>query len=110
MTDTLFSHAGSFEQGEISGNVRLGKFEAQYEELFAVAYEDGIITPEERAQLDKAADALGLDRERVLSLERALSAAWHARHGRAAQPAEIPAMSLRPLELENDPQVKALRK
>ncbi len=112
MSDTLFSHAGTFEQGEISGNVRLGKFEAQYEELFAVAYEDGIITAEERAQLDKAADALGLDRERVLSLEKALSAAWHARYGVAQEPriVDAPAASLRPLEIESDPQVKALRR
>jgi uncharacterized small protein (DUF1192 family) len=112
MTDTLFSHTGAFEQGEITGNVRLGKFEAQYEELFAVAYEDGIITAEERAQLDKAADALGLDRERVLQLEKALSAAWHARYGVAQEPrvTDAPAASLRPLEIEADPQVKALRR
>ena len=112
MTDNLFSHAGSFEQGELHGNVRLGKFEAQYEELFAVAYEDGVITPEERAQLNKAADALGLDRERVLMLERALTAAWDSRHRISAEPTpyEQPVMSLRPLEVENDPQVKALRR
>ncbi len=112
MTDTLFSHAQSFEQGELSGNVRLGKFEAQYEELFAVAYEDGIITVEERAQLNKAADALGLDRQRVLLLEKALSAAWQVRHRAPVEHHEVeaPATSLRPLAIEGDPQVKALRR
>ncbi len=122
MTEGLFEHAGTFEAGEISGNVRLGKFEAQYEELFSHAYEDGVITSEERAQLDKAAQAMGLDRERVHQVERALSAAWHARHREAAPidlpPASLrppaggdaPATSLRPLEIESDPHVRALRR
>jgi hypothetical protein len=114
MTDeNLFQHATSFEQGEISGNVRLGKFEAHYEELFAEALEDGVITSEERARLEKAAESLGLDRDRVLALEKALTAAWETRHAapvRDISQIEAPAMSLRPLELENDPQVKGLRK
>lgn len=67
-----FQYASSFEQGELSGNLHLGKFEAQYEEIFAEVIEDGIITPEERARLDRAADALGLDRERLRRLEQAL--------------------------------------
>lgn len=113
MSADLFEHATTFEQGEISGNVRLGKFEAHYEELFAEALEDGVITSEERARLEKAADSLGLDRERVLALEKALTAAWETRHSapvREAVREEAPAMSLRPLELENDPQVKGLRR
>jgi len=113
MSDELFQHGGGFEQGEITGNVRLGKFEAQYEELFAEALEDGVITSEERAQLERAADSLGLDRERIAALETALTAAWEARNRSAVrEPArdEAPAMSLRPLELESDPQVKALRR
>jgi hypothetical protein len=122
--DQLFEHGGSFEQGEISGNVRLGKYEAHYEELFAEALEDGVITSEERGRLEKAAESLGLDRERVLALERALSAAWETRHAAPVREPrrepvfsdshpdgrEMPAASLRPLELENDPQVKGLRK
>ncbi|MBK6518709.1 MAG: hypothetical protein IPG04_32365 [Polyangiaceae bacterium] len=80
MTQDLFQHPGNFEQGELTGNVRLGKFEAHYEELFAEALEDGVITSEERARLERAADSFGLDRERVLSLEKALLAAWEARH------------------------------
>lgn len=110
-----FVHGGSFEQGEISGNVRLGKFEAHYEELFAEALEDGVITNDERVRLERAADSFGLDRERVLALEKALTAAWEGRHRIAVREVvvhaeETPATSLRPLEIENDPQVKALRR
>lgn len=113
MSDAVFEHAGGFEQGELSGNVRLGKFEAHYEELFAEALEDGVITSEERARLERAADSLGLDRQRILALEKALMAAWEARHRIAVQHTAVvedPARSLRPMELENDPQVKALRR
>ena len=115
MSEPLFEHGGSFEQGEISGNVRLGKFEAHYEELFAEALEDGVITNDERARLERAADSFGLDRDRVLALEKALTAAWEGRHRIAVKEVvihaeETPATSLRPLEIENDPQVKALRR
>lgn len=111
----IFSHGGNFEQGEISGNVRLGKFEAHYEELFAEALEDGVITTEERARLERAAESFGLDRERVIALEKALTAAWEVRHRVvvrevAAHGEDMPATSLRPMEIENDPQVKALRR
>lgn len=75
-----FGLGASFEQGEIAGNVHLGRFEAQYEELFAEVIEDGIITPEERARLDRAADSLGLDRERLKRLELALTADYEARY------------------------------
>jgi hypothetical protein len=109
-----FEVGQGFEQGELSGNVRLGKFEAHYEELFAEALEDGVITAEERARLEKAATAFGLDRDRVFALERALTAAWEGRHRIAIQvvqtTGEEVAPSLRPLEAENDPQVRGLRK
>ncbi len=75
-----FEHAEGFEQGELAGQVTLGKFEAHYEEIFAEVIEDGVITAEERARLHKAADALGLDRVRLRSLEEALQAAYEARH------------------------------
>jgi polyhydroxyalkanoate synthesis regulator phasin len=78
--DVSFEHHAAFEQGELSGQVRLGKFEANYEELFAEAIEDGVITHEERARLNRAADALGLDRSRLRRLEEALQAAYEARH------------------------------
>jgi hypothetical protein len=75
-----FQHEDRFEQGELSGALRLGKFEVHYEELFAEVIEDGVITLEERARLDKAADAMGLDRQRLRKLEDALQAAYEARH------------------------------
>ncbi|MET0591378.1 MAG: hypothetical protein ABW133_01680 [Polyangiaceae bacterium] len=75
-----FEHEDQFEQGELTGALRLGKFEVHYEELFAEVIEDGVITVEERARLDKAADAMGLDRQRLRKLEEALQAAYEARH------------------------------
>jgi hypothetical protein len=75
-----FEHEGTFEKGELTGGLKLGKFEVHYEEIFAEVIEDGVITLEERARLDKAADALGLDRQRLRKLEDALQAAYEARH------------------------------
>lgn len=75
-----FEHSAGFERGETSGDLRLGKLEMMYEELFAEVIEDGIITQEERAKLDKMADNLGLDRGRLRKLEGALQAAWESRH------------------------------
>src|SRR6185369_3018926 len=75
-----FEHEGTFEKGELTGGLKLGKFEVHYEEIFAEVIEDGVITLEERARLDKAADALGLDRQRLRKLEEALQAAYEARH------------------------------
>jgi len=81
VTDTFsFQHDEGFRQGELSGHVQLGKYEAHYEEIFAEVIEDGVITLEERARLNKAADALGLDRSRLRRLEEALEAAYEARH------------------------------
>ena len=57
-----FEHAQGFVAGEISGSLGLGPLEMQYEELFADALADGVITAEERSRLEKAAD--NLDRGR----------------------------------------------
>src|SRR5262249_16219568 len=107
-----FEHEGTFEKGEVSGNLRLGKFEVHYEEIFAEVIEDGVITLEERARLDKAADALGLDRQRLRKLEEALQAAYEARHhlrvreiGDGVAPASI---VVRP-EVATDPRFVALQ-
>lgn len=116
MSESTFEHASSFEQIELSGNVRLGKFEAQYEEIFAEVIEDGIITAEERARLDRAADAMGLDRPRLHRLEQALQAAYEARHqvkirdhsGFAED--DAPPMSLAPLAPATDPRTQALER
>jgi len=75
-----FDHAAGFDAGETHGGIRLGKFEAMYEELFAEVIEDGIITVEERERLDKAADSMGLDKSRLARLEAALQSAWEAHH------------------------------
>jgi hypothetical protein len=80
MNDATFEHSQRFELGEVTGNVRLGKLEAMYEELFAEVIEDGIITQDERNQLDKMADSLGLDKARLRRLEQALQAAYEARN------------------------------
>ena len=75
-----FEHTSSFESGEIVGGVGLGKFEAMYSELFAEVIDDGVITAEERAQLERTATALGLDRERLRALEGALQSVYELRH------------------------------
>lgn len=83
--ETPFQHASAFEPGDLAGHLRLDRFEAHYEALFAEALADGVITPEERARLDRAATSLGLDRDRLHRLEIALRAAWEARHGAPVQ-------------------------
>jgi len=116
MSDDLFQHAGDFHQGEVSGNVRLGKFEAQYEELFSEALEDGVITSDERTRLDRAAESLGLDRARMRQLESALAAAYEVHHRRVVREEydtsedEAPRGSLRPLELDPDQRIQALQR
>ena len=108
-----FEHASTFEQGDLAGAVRLGKFEAQYEELFAEVIEDGIITLEERARLDRAADNLGLDRMRLRKLEQALQAAYESRHRvviRELADEEGPRPSLVPLEPATDQRTLALER
>jgi hypothetical protein len=108
-----FEHADTFHGGEVSGNLRLGKLEAMYEELFADVIEDGVITTEERAQLDKMADSLGLDRMRLRKLEEALQAAYVAKHQvviREEDDEAPPAASLQPLEPATDQRTLALQR
>jgi hypothetical protein len=96
-----FQHGAGFSQGELSGGLGLGPLEMQYEELFAEALEDGVITAEERARLEKAADNLGLDRQRLLRLEQAMVAAYQARHQvRIIEHYEEPAATLAPIEVQ----------
>jgi hypothetical protein len=90
-----------FTAGEVSGGLGLGPLGVQYEELFAEALEDGIITSEERAQLDQAADNLGLDRQRLLELEQAMMTAYEAHHKvRIIEQYEEPVPSRAPLDVE----------
>ena len=44
-----FEHGAGFVAGEVSGGFGLGPLETQYEELFAEALADGVITPDEHA-------------------------------------------------------------
>ncbi|CAN5813828.1 hypothetical protein BH09MYX1_BH09MYX1_45910 [soil metagenome] len=118
MSDTQeFEHQASFERGETSGNIQLGKLEMMYEELFAEVIEDGVITQEERTRLDKMADNLGLDRSRLRRLEQALQAAYEARHQvvikemyESAEDQEGPRASLQPLEPVTDQRSLALQR
>jgi hypothetical protein len=75
-----FELGEGFARAEVSGMLGLGPLEAQYQDLFADVLEDGVITAEERLQLERAADNLGLDRTRLLQLEQAMIAAYEAHH------------------------------
>jgi hypothetical protein len=110
-----FEYGQGFELGEATGNLRLGKLEGYYEELFAEVIEDGVITPDERARLDRMADSLGLDRARLRRLEHALQAAYEARHNvtireQTAHDDVAPPRSLMPLEPATDQRTLALER
>lgn len=83
---SLQENAGSFEltrgfdKGTLAGSLDLGPFAAQYGELFQHALEDGVITTEEREQLDKAADNLGISPAQLRELERAMVNAYETHH------------------------------
>ena len=114
MNDETFEHSLRFERGEVTGEVRLGKLEAMYEELYAEVIDDGVITQEERNQLDKMADNLGLDRERLRRLEQALQAAYEARNRIVIKDLSMddapPPATIMPLEPATDHRSMALER
>lgn len=113
MQDFSFKHEQGFAQGEISEALNLGKVQAHYEEIFAEVIEDGVITPEERARLNRAADSLGIDRTNLRRLEEALQAAYEARHHiRIHELAddEAPASLVLPPQATKDPRVALLER
>src|ERR1041384_6373569 len=96
-----FEHGSDFAPGEISGGLTLGPLETQYQELFAEVLEDGIITSEERAKLERAADNLGLDRQRLFRLEQAMVAAYESKNKvRVVEHYEEAPRSLAPIQVE----------
>jgi hypothetical protein len=100
---SAFEHSAGFTAGEVAGGFALGPLELQYEELFAEVLEDGIITADERARLEKAAQNLGLDRGRLARLEQAMVAAYQTRHKvEIVEHYEEPAASLAPLRVQAD--------
>jgi hypothetical protein len=108
-----FQHSPEFDGGVLEGGVTLGPLETQYQELFAEALEDGVITSEERTRLEQAADNLGLDRMRLARLEQAMVASYETNHRvKVVERWEEPAASLAPLRLdaEGDDARKALLK
>jgi hypothetical protein len=99
--DAAFRVGADFAGGEVAGGLSLGPLEAQYEELFAEVLEDGVITSEERARLEKAADNLGLDPQRLLRLEQAMVASYETRHRvRVVERYEDAPASLSPIALD----------
>jgi hypothetical protein len=115
MTDAPFEHESSFELGEVAGGVGLGRLEAVYSELFAEAIDDGVITADERVQLERTAAALGLDRDRLRALEGALQAVYELRHrvkiveiDEAGVPSER--ATLAPIEPATDARTQALER
>lgn len=93
-----FEHAATFERTS-NFALTLGPLESQYQDLFAEVLEDGVITPEERERLEKAADNLGLDPKRLLRLEEAMVASYETKNRvRVIERYEEPA-SLSPIDV-----------
>ena len=74
-----FEHAAGFDRTS-NFALSLGPLESQYQDLFAEVLEDGVITPEERERLEKAADNLGLEPKRLLRLEEAMVASYEMKN------------------------------
>jgi hypothetical protein len=71
-----FDLGKGFDYGEATGGLEIGPYASHYQELFADALEDGVITAEERERLDKAADNLGINPMQINRLEQAMIGAY----------------------------------
>lgn len=103
---TGFELSTEFIAGERSGGLELGPFASQYQELFADALEDGVITAEERQRLDRAAANLGIAPSQIQQLEQAMVNAYEMHHRvKVVEKWERAVQSLSPLEVgvEGDP-------
>ncbi|HTM46547.1 MAG TPA: hypothetical protein VL137_16430 [Polyangiaceae bacterium] len=97
-----FQLKGDFHAGQVAGAVTLGPLETVYQEIFAEVLADGVITREERRDLDRTAEKLGLDPMRLAKLEQAMIAAFESsnRIRVVERHSEIPPASLTPLQLQ----------
>lgn len=112
MAEERFEHQVGFAKSSEQANVRLGRFELMYEELFSEVIEDGIITADERKRLETMADNFGLDRSRLRRLEQALESAYVARHQVSItdlSDMEAP-KSISPLQAASEPMALMLQK
>lgn len=97
---TGFELDKEFIAGERSGGLDLGPFASQYQELFADALEDGIITAQERQRLDRAAQNLGMTPSQIQQLEQAMVNAYEMHHRvKVVEKWERAVPSLSPLEV-----------
>lgn len=98
---SAFDLSQGFDPGQVAGGLELGPYASHYQELFADALEDGVITAEERERLDKAADNLGMDRLKLNQLEQAMVRAYEA-HNRVkvVEKWEAEPASLKPIDVE----------
>jgi hypothetical protein len=94
-----FVHNSEFQAAAPQAGLSLGPLEREYQVLFAEALQDGVITSDERARLDSAANQLGLNPERLARLEDAMTAAFETHHRvRVVNQPLQPHTSLAPLE------------
>ncbi len=96
-----FDLGQGFDAGVAAGGMDLGPYAGHYQELFADALDDGVITLEERDRLDKAADNLGMDRMKIHQLEQAMIQAYEA-HNRVkvVEKWEAEPRSLQPIDVQ----------
>lgn len=108
-----FALAEGFTAAKTSVGLDLGPLGSHYQELFAEALADGVITADERARLEKAADNLGIDRLKLSALEQAMISA-HESHFRVkvVEKWEEAPTSLSPIRVaaEGDPEKGMLLK